>query len=46
LLASAPDATQQLEAADLAADGATLYLVTPGVGIVTHTFTPDPTLTC
>jgi len=30
----------------LAVDGQTLYLVKPGSGIVTHTFTPDPTLTC
>jgi hypothetical protein len=44
-LASAPDA-DGFEAIDLAADGATLYLVVPGSGIVTHAFTADPTLTC
>lgn len=33
-------------ATDLAADGATLYLLVPGVGIVTHTFTPGPTPSC
>ena len=30
----------------LAVDESTMYLVVPGSGIVTHTFTPDPTLTC
>jgi hypothetical protein len=30
------------EAIDLAVDGATLYLLRPGIGIVTHAFTPDP----
>lgn len=33
-------------ATDLAADGATLYLLVPGVGIVTHPFTPDSTPSC
>lgn len=33
-------------ATDLAADGANLYLLVPNVGIVSHTFTPDPTPTC
>jgi hypothetical protein len=33
-------------ATDLAVDGSTLYLLVPGVGIVTHVFTPDPTPTC
>ena len=46
LLVSAPGATHAFAATDVAADGGTLYLVRPGVGIVTHTFTPDPTLTC
>jgi hypothetical protein len=45
-LVSPPDATEQFAAIDLAVDGATLYLVKPGTGIVTHAFTPDPTLTC
>lgn len=39
-------AADQFEAIDLAVDGATLYLLEPGTGIVTHAFTPDPTLTC
>jgi hypothetical protein len=46
LLVSGQSATQEFEATDIAADGATLYLLRPGVGIVTHTFVPDPTLTC
>jgi len=33
-------------AIDLAVDDANLYLLVPGIGIVTHTFTADPTLTC
>lgn len=37
---------EEFEAIDVAADGATLYLVRPGRGIVTHAFTPDPTLPC
>jgi len=45
-LVSPPDAAERFEAIDLAVDGATLYLVKPGTGIVTHAFTPDPTLTC
>jgi hypothetical protein len=45
-LVSAPNATREFEVTDIAADAGTLYLLTPGAGIVTHTFTPDPTLTC
>jgi hypothetical protein len=45
-LVSPPGATQAFEAVDLAADGATLYLVRPGTGIVAHAFGADPTLTC
>jgi len=45
-LVSPPNATQRFAAIDLAVDGAALYLVRPGTGIVTHTFTADPTLTC
>jgi hypothetical protein len=45
-LVSPPDTGQEFEAIDLAADGATLYLVRPGTGIVAHTFAPDPTFTC
>jgi hypothetical protein len=41
-----PDASAPFEAIDLAVDGATLYLVKPGTGIVTHTFAPEPTLSC
>jgi hypothetical protein len=33
-------------ATDLAVDGETLYLLVPGVGVVTHVFTPSPTPTC
>jgi hypothetical protein len=44
-LIGAPDAEGFL-ATDLAVDGATLYLLVPGAGIVTHTLTVDPTLTC
>jgi hypothetical protein len=33
-------------ATDLAADGATLYLLVPGVGIATHDFVPDQTPSC
>lgn len=33
-------------ATDIAADGASLYLLVPGVGIVSHAFTPDPQPTC
>lgn len=46
LLVSPPNATREFEATDLAVDGGALYLVRPGAGIVTHTFTPDPALTC
>lgn len=50
-LISPPGAPQQAFEAvdvdvDVAADGATLYLVRPGIGIVTHAFTPDPALPC
>ena len=45
-LVSAPVATQEFEAIDLAADGATLYLVKPGIGIVAHAFSADPSVTC
>jgi hypothetical protein len=41
-LANAPGPDQETgyRASDLAVDGNTLYLVVPGTGIVTHTFTP------
>ena len=46
-LISPPTATQeQFEAIDVAVDGAALYLLKPGVGIVEHTFTPDVMPTC
>ena len=45
-LVSAPGATQEFEAIDLAADGATLYLVKPGIGLVAHAFSADPAVTC
>jgi hypothetical protein len=38
--------TGDYAATDLAVDGDTLYLLVPGVGIVTHVFTPDLTPTC
>ena len=44
-LVSAPNAESFL-AIDVAVDGATLYLLVPESGIVTHTFTADPTLKC
>ncbi len=34
------------EATDLAVDGAALYLVRPGTGIVSHAFAPDPAPRC
>lgn len=46
LISPAGAPQQAFEAIDVAADGATLYLVRPGIGIVTHTFTPDPALPC
>lgn len=46
LLVSGPSPTEEFEATDVAADGATLYLLKPGIGIVTHAFTADPTLSC
>jgi hypothetical protein len=45
-LANASEAIEGFRATDLAVDGATLYLLVPGAGIVTHTFTPDPTPNC
>lgn len=45
-LANPNEATEGFRATDLAVDGATLYLLVPGAGIVTHTFTPDPTPSC
>jgi hypothetical protein len=45
-LVSAPGATHEFEAIDLAADGTTLYLVKPGTGIVAHAFSADPSVTC
>jgi len=33
-------------ATDVAADGANLYLLVPNIGIVSHTFTPEPTAAC
>ena len=46
-LISPPGAPQeQFEATDVAVDGETLYLIRPGSGIVSHTFTPDPALRC
>ncbi|MDQ3722362.1 MAG: hypothetical protein M3376_04695 [Actinomycetota bacterium] len=44
-LVSAPGA-EGFVATGLAVDENTMYLIVPGMGIVTHTFTPDPTLTC
>lgn len=44
-LVSAPDAEGFL-ASDIAVDGAALYLLVPGTGIVAHTFTPEPTPSC
>lgn len=45
-LLSPTGATEEFEAIDVAADGAALYLVRPGLGIVAHTFTPDRTPAC
>ena len=36
-----PDQESGFRATSLAVDGATLYLVVPGTGIVTHAFTPQ-----
>ena len=44
-LISPPDATSSWPPTS-PSTSATLYLLVPGTGIVTHTFTPDPTLTC
>jgi hypothetical protein len=41
-----PSGSEDFLATYLAVDETTMYLVVPGTGIVTHTFTPDPTLTC
>jgi hypothetical protein len=41
-----PADSQEFLATDIAADDASLYLLVPGTGIVNHTFTADPTLTC
>ena len=41
-----PSGADVFLATGLAVDETTMYLVVPGSGIVTHTFTPDPTLTC
>jgi hypothetical protein len=41
-----PPDSQAFLATDIAADDASLYLLVPGTGIVSHTFTADPTLTC
>ena len=41
-----PPGADGFAATGLAVDETTMYLVVPGSGIVTHTFTPDPTLTC
>lgn len=38
--------SEEFLATYLAVDETTMYLVVPGTGIVIHTFTPDPTLTC
>ena len=38
--------TGDYAATSLALDGATMYLVVPGAGIVTHAFTPGPTPSC
>jgi hypothetical protein len=40
------EATEGFLAGDVAVDGATLYLLVDGTGIVTHTFTPNPTPSC
>lgn len=45
-LTNASEADDSFRATDLAVDGATLYLLVPGVCVVTHAFTPDPDLTC
>jgi hypothetical protein len=41
-----PSGADVFLASGLAVDETTMYLVVPGSGIVTHTFTPDPTLAC
>jgi hypothetical protein len=41
-----PDQESSYRAIDLAMDGATLYLVVPGTGIVMHEFTPVATPSC
>ena len=41
-----PSGSEDFLATYLAVDETTMYLVVPGAGIVTHTFTADRTLTC
>jgi hypothetical protein len=41
-----PPPGQGYRASDVAADGDALYLLEPGVGIVTHAFVPEPLPTC
>ena len=41
-----PVDSQEFRATDLAVDGTTMYLLVPGVGIVTHEFAPAATPTC
>jgi hypothetical protein len=43
-IATPPDA--DFAATDLAVDGTTLYLLVPGVGVVTHAFAPAATPSC
>ena len=43
---TSPDENGNFLATDVAADGDSLYLLVPGIGIVSHTFVPDPTPTC
>ena len=42
----ATPADADFAATDLAVDGTTLYLLVPGVGILTHAFVPDGTPSC
>ena len=41
-----PSGLDVFHATGLAVDESTMYLIVPGSGIMTHTFTADPTLTC
>ena len=43
---TSPDENGNFLATDLAADGDDLYLLVPGIGVVSHVFVPDPTPTC